>query len=134
VAHHVDGVRIGAVALGTAVLFLAGIDWLPVLIVAVIVGLVWWRVAGAQRRAEDSRAGRRQRRPSRPDHRWADSVEKATHVDSLDGARVARRGRDGSRLLPHAAIVFVSAGLLLGEAMVNHRPLDERTQGKGTGQ
>ena len=50
VAGHADAVRIGAVAVAVVVLFLTGIDWVPVAIVGVLLGLLWWGVAVAERR------------------------------------------------------------------------------------
>jgi hypothetical protein len=50
VADHADAVRIGVIGVGLLILFFTGIDWLPVAIVALLVGLVLWGVAGAERR------------------------------------------------------------------------------------
>ena len=50
VAENADTVRIAGIAIGVVVLFLTGIDWLPVAIVAVLVGLLWWGVGLAERR------------------------------------------------------------------------------------
>jgi hypothetical protein len=52
VAGHADGVRIGGIAASVAVLFVTGIDWLPVGIVGALVALLWWRVGVAERRSE----------------------------------------------------------------------------------
>jgi hypothetical protein len=50
VASHADGVRIAGIVLGLVVLFFTGIDWLPVAIVLLLVGLTFWVVSGAERR------------------------------------------------------------------------------------
>jgi hypothetical protein len=50
-AAHAEPVRIGGVALGAVLLFLTGIDWIPVAIVAVLVGLLLWEVSIAVQRA-----------------------------------------------------------------------------------
>ncbi len=50
VAAHAPEVRIGGVALGAIVLFFTGIDWIPVALVALLVGLLLWGVSGAERR------------------------------------------------------------------------------------
>jgi hypothetical protein len=50
VAGHADAVRAIGIAAGVLILFVTGIDWLPVAIVAVLVGLLLWWVAGAEQR------------------------------------------------------------------------------------
>jgi len=50
VASHADLVRIAGIVLGLIVIFFTGIDWLPVAIVALLVGLTFWVVSGAERR------------------------------------------------------------------------------------
>ena len=41
---------IAGIVLGLVVIFFTGIDWLPVAIVALLVGLTFWVVSGAERR------------------------------------------------------------------------------------
>ena len=50
VAGHADLVRIGGVALAVVVLFLTGIDWLPIALVGVVLGLLLWGVSVAEQR------------------------------------------------------------------------------------
>jgi hypothetical protein len=57
VAAHADPVRIATLAVAVVGLFITGIDWVPVAIAAVVVGLVWWGVSVAQRRAGTEVAG-----------------------------------------------------------------------------
>jgi hypothetical protein len=45
IAAHAEPVRIGGVAVGAVLLFITGIDWIPVAIVAVLVGLLLWEVS-----------------------------------------------------------------------------------------
>ena len=53
-AAHADAVRIGGVAVGVVVLFVTGIDWLPVGIVGLLLVLVWcgWVAEGRSRPTE----------------------------------------------------------------------------------
>jgi hypothetical protein len=51
VADHADAVRVVGIGVGVLFLFFTGIDWLPVAIVAGLVALLLWGVAGAERRA-----------------------------------------------------------------------------------
>jgi hypothetical protein len=51
VADHADAVRVVGIGVGVLILFLTGIDWFPVAIVAGLVALLLWGVAGAERRA-----------------------------------------------------------------------------------
>jgi hypothetical protein len=51
VAGHANPVRIGAIAVVVLVLFLTGIDWIPVVIVGALLGLLLWGVTLAERRA-----------------------------------------------------------------------------------
>jgi hypothetical protein len=53
VVEHADPLRIGAIAVGVTVLFLTGIDWIPVAIVGVLLGLLLWGVASAERGVQD---------------------------------------------------------------------------------
>ena len=50
VADHADPVRIGGGVIAALVLFLTGIDWIPVAIVGVLFGLFLWGVATAEHR------------------------------------------------------------------------------------
>jgi hypothetical protein len=54
VADHADAVRVVGLGVGLLILFLTGIDWLPVVIVAGLAALLLWGVAGAERRASTS--------------------------------------------------------------------------------
>jgi hypothetical protein len=49
VARNADTIRIASVLVAAVVLFLTGIDWLPVAIVGVLLALVLWQVAVASR-------------------------------------------------------------------------------------
>jgi hypothetical protein len=51
VADHADAVRVVGIGVGLLILFFTGIDWLPVALVAALVGLLLWGVAGAEQRA-----------------------------------------------------------------------------------
>jgi hypothetical protein len=51
VAAHGQPVRIGAVALAAIALFFTGIDWLPLAVIGLLLGLVLWGVAIAEQRA-----------------------------------------------------------------------------------
>jgi cobalamin biosynthesis protein CobD/CbiB len=51
VAGHANPVRIGAIAVAVLVLFLTGIDWVPVVIVGALLGLLLWGVAVVERGA-----------------------------------------------------------------------------------
>jgi hypothetical protein len=50
VAGHADATRIGAVVVAVLVLFLTGIDWIPVAVVGAILALVIWQVDVARKR------------------------------------------------------------------------------------
>jgi hypothetical protein len=50
VADHADAVRAVGLGVGVLILFLTGIDWLPVVIVGGLAALLLWGVAGAERR------------------------------------------------------------------------------------
>lgn len=50
IAAHAEPVRIGAVAVGAVLLFITGIDWIPVAIIAVLVGLLLWEVSISMQR------------------------------------------------------------------------------------
>jgi hypothetical protein len=50
VAQHPDHVRVGGGLIAVLVLFLTGIDWIPVAIVGVLFGLFLWAVANAEQR------------------------------------------------------------------------------------
>ncbi len=50
VSRNADATRIGAIVVAVAVLFVTGIDWLPVAVVGAALGLVLWRIAVAQQR------------------------------------------------------------------------------------
>jgi hypothetical protein len=49
VAEHANAVRIGGIAAAVIVVFLTGIDWIPVLIVGALLGLLLWGVARSER-------------------------------------------------------------------------------------
>ena len=51
-AAHADATRIGGAVVGAAILFVTGIDWVPVGIVVALYGGLLWAVAVAQRRRE----------------------------------------------------------------------------------
>jgi uncharacterized protein YjeT (DUF2065 family) len=50
VAEHADPVRVGGGLIAALVLFLTGIDWIPVAVVGVLFGLFLWGVANAEHR------------------------------------------------------------------------------------
>jgi hypothetical protein len=50
VARHSDATRIGGIVLAVLILFVTGIDWLPVAIVGALLALVLWQIAVAERR------------------------------------------------------------------------------------
>jgi hypothetical protein len=50
VAEHADAVRVGGGVIAAFVLFLTGIDWIPVAIVGLLFGLFLWGVASAEHR------------------------------------------------------------------------------------
>jgi hypothetical protein len=52
VAEHADPVRVGGGLIAALVLFLTGIDWIPVAIVGVLFGLFLWGVANAEHRVQ----------------------------------------------------------------------------------
>lgn len=52
VVEHANPVRIGAILVAVIVLFLTGIDWIPALIVGLLLGLVLWEVAASERRVQ----------------------------------------------------------------------------------
>ena len=52
VADHADPVRFGGGVIAALVLFLTGIDWIPVAIVGVLFGLFLWGVANAEHRVQ----------------------------------------------------------------------------------
>lgn len=54
VGEHAGPVRIGAIAVAVVVLFLTGIDWIPVVIVGVLLSLLLWGVASAERGVQDT--------------------------------------------------------------------------------
>ena len=51
VAARVEPMRIGAVALAALALFFTGIDWLPLAVIGLVLGLVLWGIAIAEQRA-----------------------------------------------------------------------------------
>ena len=54
VADHADPVRVGGGVVAAFVLFLTGIDWIPVAIVGLLFGLFLWGVTTAERRVRPS--------------------------------------------------------------------------------
>ena len=54
VADHADPVRFGGGVIAALVLFLTGIDWIPVAVVGVLFGLFLWGVAAAEHRVGTS--------------------------------------------------------------------------------
>jgi hypothetical protein len=54
IADHADAVRIGGIGAAVIILFLTGIDWIPVVIVGVLLGLLLWGVASAERGVQDT--------------------------------------------------------------------------------
>ncbi len=57
VADHADPVRIGGGLIIALVLYLTGIDWIPVAIAGVLFGLFLWAVASAEHRVQSWRPG-----------------------------------------------------------------------------
>ena len=56
VAGHTEPVRIAAIGVAVLVLFVTGIDWVPLAVVALALGLVLWGVAIAEQRTRPSGA------------------------------------------------------------------------------
>jgi hypothetical protein len=54
IADHADPVRIGGIGAAVIILLLTGIDWMPVVIVGVLLGLLLWGVASAERGVQDT--------------------------------------------------------------------------------
>jgi hypothetical protein len=54
IADHGDPVRIGVIGGAVVILFLTGIDWIPVVIVGLLLGILLWGVASAERRVQDT--------------------------------------------------------------------------------
>jgi hypothetical protein len=56
VAGHADPLRWGGLIVAAVILFLTGIDWLPVIVIGILLGLYLWAIAVFQQRAR-ARAG-----------------------------------------------------------------------------
>jgi hypothetical protein len=54
VAHYADPIRIGSLTLAVLILFITGIDWVPLILVLCALGLIEWGVRSSRRVAADA--------------------------------------------------------------------------------